>query len=143
VVDLDKGEVAAKFPLTMAEGNSPLVFDDADSRVYLGCRKQPSVVVFDAKTGKELTTVAIPGDIDDLLFDPARHRLYAICGEGAIAVIDRKDGEKYEVAKVETAKKARTGTISPTGDRVILGVPQQGETPPEVRVYNVAPAEKK
>jgi hypothetical protein len=98
------------------------------------------VVVLDAKTGKELTSVAIPGDIDDLLFDAKTGRLYAICGAGAVAVIEKKD-DKYEVtAKVETAKSARTATLSPAGDRLFLGVPvQDGKGDPEVRVFTVKP----
>jgi len=97
------------------------------------------VVVLDAKTGKELTSVAIPGDIDDLLFDAHGGRLYAICGGGAVAVIERK-GDKYEVVgKVETPKSSRTATISPLGDRLYLGVPMQGTTAPEVRVYAAKP----
>jgi DNA-binding beta-propeller fold protein YncE len=145
VVDLGKNEVAEKFALTMAEGNSPLVYDNASARVYVGCRKQPMVVVFDAKTGKEVSSVAIPGDIDDLLFDPARNRLYAICGEGSIAVIEKTSDDKYKViGKVDTAKKARTGTLSTSGDRLYLGVPKQdGSEAAEVRVYTVAPSEKK
>jgi DNA-binding beta-propeller fold protein YncE len=140
VVDLAKHEVTDKFPLTLAAANSPLALDAAGGRVFVGCRKEPMVVVLDAKTGKELAGVAIPGDIDDLLFDAKSGRLYAICGGGALAVIERK-GDKYEVvAKVETPKSARTATISPAGDRLYLGVPVQGGTgSPEVRVYTVKP----
>ncbi len=140
VIDLAKHEVTDKFPLALAQGNSPLVHDGATGRVFVGCRKEPMVVILDAKTGKELSGVAIPGDIDDLLFDPKTGRLYAICGGGAVAVIE-KVGDKYEVvAKVETPKSARTATLSPAGDRLFLGVPVQGGTGgPEVRVFAVRP----
>jgi DNA-binding beta-propeller fold protein YncE len=139
-VDLAKNELTDKFPLTLAAGNSPLVHDAANGRVFVGCRKEPMVVVLDTKTGKELTSVAIPGDIDDLLFDAKTGRLFAICGAGAVAVIEKK-GDKYEVtSKVETAKSARTATISPAGDRLFLGVPvQDGKGDPEVRVFAVKP----
>ncbi len=140
VIDLAKHEVTDKFPLALASGNSPLVHDAATGRVFVGCRKEPMVVVLDAKTGKELTSVTIPGDIDDLLFDARGGRLYAICGAGAVAVIEKK-GDKYEVtAKVETAKSARTATLAPTGDRLFVGVPvQDGKGEPEVRVFATKP----
>jgi YVTN family beta-propeller protein len=140
VVDLAKHEVTEKFPLTLASGNSPVALDAAGGRLFVGCRKEPMVVVLDTKTGKELTSVEIPGDIDDLLFDPHSGRAYAICGAGAVAVIEKK-GDKYEVtAKVETAKSARTGTLSPSGDRLFLGVPVQGgKGDPEVRVFAIKP----
>jgi DNA-binding beta-propeller fold protein YncE len=140
VIDLTKNEVTDKFPLALAAGNSPLALDAANGRVFVGCRKEPMVVVMDAKTGKELYGVAIPGDIDDLLFDAKSGRLFAICGAGAVAVIEKKS-DKYEVAaKVETAKSARTATISPNGDRLFLGVPVQGGMgDPEVRVFAIKP----
>ncbi len=140
VIDLVKNEVTDKFPLTLAQGNSPLAHDAAGGRIFVGCRKEPMVIVLDAKTGKELTSVVIPGDIDDLLFDTKSGRVYAICGAGSIAVIERT-GDKYEVTgKVETAKGARTATINPAGDRLYLAVPiQDGKGTPEVRVYAVTP----
>src|SRR5262249_11390851 len=112
----------------------------ANGQVFVGCRKEPMVVVMDSKTGKELAGVEIPSDIDDLLFDVKSGRVYAICGGGAVAVIE-KVGNKYEVvAKVETPKSARTATISPTGNRLFLGVPvQDGKGDPEVRVFAIKP----
>jgi outer membrane protein assembly factor BamB len=141
IVDLAKHEMADKFPLALAAGNSPIVYDAASGRVFVGCRKEPMVIVLDAKTGKELSGVSIPGDIDDLLFDAKSGRVFAICGAGAVAVIE-KSGDKYEVtAKVETAKGARTATLSPTGDRLYVGVPAQaGRGDAEVRVFAVKPA---
>ena len=45
------------------------------------------------------------------------------------------------MAKVETAKSARTATLNPKSDRLYVGVPMQDEkTPPEVRVYAVKSA---
>jgi DNA-binding beta-propeller fold protein YncE len=140
VIDLVKSEVVETFPLTLASGNSPIAHDAATGRLFVGCRKEPMVVVLDAKTGKELAGVAIPGDIDDLLFDAKSGRAFAICGAGAVVVI-AKTGDKYEVtAKVETAKSARTATLSSAGDRLYLGVPVQGgKGVAEVRVFAVKP----
>ena len=69
VIDLAKHEITDKFPVTLATGNGPVALDAANGRLFVGCRKEPMVIVLDTKTGKELSSVAIPGDIDDLLFD--------------------------------------------------------------------------
>jgi YVTN family beta-propeller protein len=136
VIDLATGKVVGKFPLTLAEGNSPIAYDAAGGRVFVGCRKKPLVVVLDAKTGKELTSVPIADGIDDLHFDPALGRLYASCGDGALVVIGGK-GDKYtEVGRVKTPKSARTCAFSPKTGRLYLGVPKQdGKDGPEVWVY--------
>jgi DNA-binding beta-propeller fold protein YncE len=139
VIDLAKHEMTDKFPVTLATGNGPVALDAANGRLFVGCRKEPMVIVLDTKTGKELSSVAIPSDIDDLLIDAKSGRVYAICGAGAVAVIEKK-GEKYEATKVETAKSARTATLSPSGDRLFLGVPAQGGTgTAEVRVFTIKP----
>jgi DNA-binding beta-propeller fold protein YncE len=138
VVDIAKQEVMAKYPVTLAEGVSPLAYDAKGGRLFIGCRKKPMVVVLDAKSGKELTGVAIPADIDDLLFDAKRGHLYASCGEGVLAVIEKKGDEYQVIARLETAKAARTCTFSSTLGRLYLGVPRQQDADgPEVRVYAV------
>ena len=54
VIDLAKNEVVEKFPFSLAAGNSPLAYDAEAGRIFVGCRKEPMVVVLDSKTGKEL-----------------------------------------------------------------------------------------
>src|SRR5207244_135333 len=109
VIDTEKNKVAAKFPLTLAQANFPLAFDAKRGRLFVGCRKKPMVVELDVMTGKELASVAIPGDIDDLFHDAKRERLYASCGEGFLAVLQRNVTDRYEVIdRIATGKLART-----------------------------------
>ena len=134
VVDLAKGEVTGKHPLTLSDAGSPVAYASADGLLFVGCPKKPMVVVFDAKTGKELAGVEIPGGVDDVHYDAKLKRLYASCGDGALCVVEKK-GDKYEVAaKLETPKSSRTCAF---GDgRLYLGVPKQpGREGPEIRVY--------
>src|SRR5262245_19584929 len=69
----------------------PISLDVANNRVFLGCRQPAMVVVLDGETGREITNVAVPQNIDDLYYDAKRKRLYASCGEGFIAVIRQTD----------------------------------------------------
>ncbi len=143
VVDVAKREVTAKFPLTLSDAGSPIAQDVANGLLFVGCPKKPMVVVFDAKTGKELTSIAIPSGIDDLHFDSKRNRLYASCSDSVLAVIEKK-GDAYEVtAKIDTPKNSRTCAWS--GNKLYLGVPkQEGKDGPEVRIFEAKPdVEKK
>ena len=123
-----KNKVLSKYPLTLAQKIVAIDLDEAKQRVFVGCRDKPMVVVMDAASGKELTSVAIPGDIDDLFFDAKREtRIYAICGEGAVAVIEQKDEARYEVVEtVKTGKSARTGLFDPESSRLYVVVPRTG-----------------
>ncbi len=137
VIDTDKHQVVTKFPLKAAGANMAMALDEANKRLFIGCRKEPMVVVLDADTGKQVATVGIPGDIDDLFYDAKRKRLYATCGEGAIAVIRQTDADNYQMLeKITTVKDARTGTFDADTGRLYLGVPRQaGKKGPEIWVY--------
>src|SRR5206468_2951379 len=99
--------------------------------------KKPLVIIMDSETGKEITSVDIPGDIDDLFFDAKQKRLYASCGEGFIAVIKQIDADRYELLeKVATVPDAKTCFYDPETARLYLGVPRQpNKEGPEIRVY--------
>jgi DNA-binding beta-propeller fold protein YncE len=106
-IDLVKNEVVRRIKLTKTEANGPLAYDAKAGLLFVGCSgTAPMILAVDVKTGKELASVAIPAGIDNLHHDSKRNRLYASCGDGAVAVAEKK-GDKYElIAKVETPKKA-------------------------------------
>jgi hypothetical protein len=141
VIDTDKNEVVATHPLKLAGNNYPMALDEANHRVFIGCRKKPMVVVLDSETGKEVTGVPIPGDTDDVFYDAKRKRIYASCGEGFLAVLRQNDADHYELAeKMPTTKVARTCFFDPESGRLYLVVPRQTDKEgPEVRVYQARP----
>jgi hypothetical protein len=141
VVDTEKNEVVAKFPLMAAEANYPLAFDAKNGRVFAGCRRKPMVVVLDAKSGKEVAGIEIPADTDDLFYDAKRERLYASCGEGFLAVLQRHDADHFAVIdRIPTGKLARTCLFDAETGRLYLPVPrQQGKDNPELRIFQVKP----
>ena len=139
VIDTGKKEIVSTYPVKSASNGHPLALDEANKRIFLGCRSEPMVVVLDSETGKEATTVAIPKDIDDLHYDAKRKKLYASCGEGFLVVIRQASPDKYEVAeKIETIKQAKTSLFAPESSRLYLAVPKQADKEgPEIRVYAV------
>src|SRR5262249_54641039 len=141
VIDTDKNAVLQHYKVEMATGQHPLALDEANHRIFLGCRKKPMVVVMDTESGKEITGIGVPGDIDDLFYDAKRKRLYASCGDGAIAVIKQNSADGYEVLeKIDTIKGARTAYFDADTGRYFLAVPRQtGKEGPEIRVYHVKP----
>jgi len=140
VIDTDKNEVAKRYPVKLAEGIHPLAIDEPNHRLFVGARKKPMVVILDSESGKEITSVDIPGDIDDLFFDVKRKKIYASCGEGFLAVIRQIDADRYElVEKIATVADARTSFFDPETGRLYLGVPRQpNKEGPEIRVYQAS-----
>src|SRR6185312_5977124 len=137
VIDLEKHEVIAKYPLTKADANYPLALDIEGKRVFVGCRKPAKVVILDADTGKEVSHADIPADIDDLFYDAKRKRLYASCGEGTLAVLQDKGSGKFKIVEnIPTRKLARTCLFDAGTDRLFVILPRTDDkTPPELRIY--------
>jgi len=143
-IDTDKDEVIGRFPVAPAGVNAAVAIDEPNRRLFVGCRKAPSLVVMDSDTGKVVSSVPIPGDVDDLSFDAGRQQIYASCGVGAIAVIRQIDADRYEsLGAVATAKGARTSAFNPEDGRLYLAVPRRADRPeqenPEVWVYRPRP----
>jgi DNA-binding beta-propeller fold protein YncE len=141
VIDTGRNEVLHNYPLKVADRGYPLAVDEANRRLFIGCRERPVVVVLDSESGKPITTVPIPADIDDLFYDARHKRLYASCGEGFLAVVRQRDPDHYEtLEKVPTVKLARTCLFDPSSGRLYLGLPrQEGQEGPVIRVYQAVP----
>ena len=141
VVDTDKNEVLNSYPIKLSDRAYPMALDEANKRIFLGMRNKPAIVIVDSENGKEVASVPIPEDIDDLFYDAKNKRLYASTGAGFLAVIRQRDADHYETLEtIPTTKIARTCFFDPAGGRLYLGLPRQkGEEGPTIRVYEPRP----
>ena len=138
VIDRAKGAVIAKWSTGLAFGNFPIALDEANHRLFVGCRFPSKLVVLDTESGRVLTSIGISGDSDDLFYDSKRHRVYAICGAGKIDVIEQTDPNTYIVSsKIDTANGARTGLFIPERDTLFVAIPHHGSQAAEIRCYQI------
>jgi len=122
--------------MTEFRANFPMELDEANHRLFIGCRKPARLVVFDTTLAKPVIDLAISGDTDDLFYDAVRKRLYLSCGEGFLDVVAQRDADHYEqIGRLATAPGARTCFYSAKLDRLWLAVPQRGNRPAEIRTY--------
>src|SRR5437867_6765343 len=138
VIDREKGKVVATWKTDLAFGNFPMALDDANHRLFVGCRLPAKLVVLNTESGDIVAKIDISGDPDDLFYDSKRHRIYAICGAGKIDIIDQTDPNTYAASgKVNTADGAHTGLFVPERDTLFVAVPHRGSQKAEVRAYRV------
>ena len=136
VVDRTAMKVIAAWPVTSARANYPMALDEANHRVFVGCRKPAKVLVYDTSTGNEVASFDIVGDTDDLFYDAARNRLYVTGGEGFVDVLQQQDGNRFvRSAHVASSAGARTSLFVPELNRVYLAVPHRGSQRAEIRIY--------
>ena len=136
VVDRTTTEVIATWPVVSAKANFPMALDEANHRLFVGCRRPARVLVYDTSTGKAFGAFDIVGDTDDLFYDAARRRLYVSGGEGYLDVFQELDSSRFaRIAHVATAPGARTSLFVPEQSRLYIAVPHRGSQKPGVLVY--------
>jgi DNA-binding beta-propeller fold protein YncE len=136
VIDREKQTVSATWPMREFQANFPMALDEANHRLFVGCRKPARLVVFDTTNGKPVTDLAISGDTDDVFYDAALKRLYVSCGEGYVDVVDQRDADHYELReRISTRAGARTSFFSAELNEFYLAVPQRGNQSAEIRVF--------
>ena len=136
VVDRAVMKVIATWPVVGAKSNFPMALDEANHRLFVGCRRPARVLMYDATTGKESGSFEIVGDTDDLFYDAARKRLYVSGGEGYLDVFQEEGAYRFaRIAHIATAAGARTSLWVPEQARLYLAVPHRGSQKAEIRIY--------
>jgi DNA-binding beta-propeller fold protein YncE len=136
VGDRSKKAVTGNWTIGEKSANFPMALDEAHHRLFVATRKPASLLIFDTETGVRTAVLSIAGDADDLFYDAKRKRLYVICGDGVVDIVDQKDANHYELAgEVRTVRRARTGLFVPSRNALFVAVPAHAGGPAEIRVF--------
>ncbi len=139
VIDLNTRAVMKKWPVTQAQANFPMALDEANARLFIGCRNPTKLLVLDTATGAVVQTLDITGDTDDLFFDPATKRIFITGGAGSISLIRQDDADHYKlIGTTPTAEGARTSFFVPTLKRLYIAVPHRGNQRAAVWVFDTS-----
>jgi DNA-binding beta-propeller fold protein YncE len=136
VVDREKRELVASWPVTLCKNNVAMALDETNHRLFVACRTG-RIAVLDTQTGKEVTSFPITKGVDDITYDAANKRVYAAC-DGAVDIYQQSGPDSYKlVANVPTGPMGRTARLVPELKRYFVAVPQHGTTSAEVLVFEV------
>ena len=139
VVDRKKRAAIAKWGLGGSFANYPMALDEADRKLFVGCRLPARLVVLDTNSGRIVTALPTVGDPDDIFYDAERRLVYVIGGEGAAEVFRQRDQTNYErVGRIKTAPGARTGLFISALHRLFVAAPRRGSDVAKVLIYGTA-----
>jgi DNA-binding beta-propeller fold protein YncE len=138
VIDRDKGEVIARWQTDLAFGNFPMALDEANHRLFVGCRLPSKLVVLNTDSGNVVAKIDISSDPDEVFYDSKHHRIYTICGAGKINILNQIDPNPYAVStKIDTTDGARTGLFVPERHVLFVAIPHRGSQDAEIRKYEI------
>jgi DNA-binding beta-propeller fold protein YncE len=159
VIDTDKREVVAEWPITGGPQPHVAGLDLTNHRLFFGSRLQGGhqgepgkLVVMNSDNGKVIQVLDSVGGADELYFDAPSKRIYFSGSTGTVAVFKQDDADHYELlGKVPTGAEAKTGLWVPELKRYYSAVPKHiVQTPPygandliteeaHLMVFNVVP----
>ena len=138
VIDRSAMTVTMTFQVSAARACFPMALDEANHRLFIGCRQPAKLVVLDTANGHVVTTFDTVQDADDLFYDAARKRVYVSGGEGFLDVIGEPAPSTFaRIARITTAPGARTSLFVAEQNRFYLAVPRRDSQRAEIRVYDV------
>ena len=129
VIDPNKLEVKATWPLAPCTEPSGLAIDRQHRRLFAGCDNKMMAVV-DADSGKVLATPAIGEGVDATAFDDDAGVAYASCGEGVLTVVKEESPQKFSVVEnAKTEAGARTMALDTKTHNVFTVTAKFGPPP--------------
>jgi DNA-binding beta-propeller fold protein YncE len=132
VIDREKRAVLATWPITGGPEPHAMALDAAHHRLFIGSRVKPGhlykpgkMVVMDADTGKVIDALDSEGGADEVVYDPADHRIYLTGTTGFVDVFKEMDADHYQLlGKVPTGAIAKTSLLVPELKRFYAVVPK-------------------
>jgi DNA-binding beta-propeller fold protein YncE len=130
VFDPKSLEVKKRFPIGVAATPTGLAYDAKTNRLFIGCRKEPKMVVMDAATGKVIDSFPIGAGVDFAAFDPGTRLIFFSCGDGTLNIYREKSADAYEDAgAVKTQPSAKTMAFDPKTKKIFLPAAEFHEIP--------------
>ncbi len=139
VIDTNKRQLVFTWPVS-SQRPGDAAFDESTSRLFIGTRTPPEMIVMDAKSGKEVADLPTTEGQDGVYFDVLRKRVYVSGGRdlssGFGYVYQQQAADQYEIIdKIPTRGGAGTSFWSPELNRYYVAAPATNQEDAAILVY--------
>jgi len=143
VIDTNKRQIVSTWQVS-SQRPGDAAFDESTSRLFIGTRTPPKMIVMDSKSGKEVAHFPTADGMDGVYFDTTRKRIYVSGGRGLdtgyVYAYQQKDANSYGIAsKIPTKPGAGTSFWSPELDRYYVAAPAHDNEQAAVLVFEPQP----
>jgi hypothetical protein len=139
VVDSREGKQVASIGTGASFANFPMALDIKGRRLAVVFRAPPELRVYALADRSLVAKLRTCGDADDVFADARRNRIYVVCGEGVVDVIEPRASGYASLGHIATAPGARTGLWSEKMGRLFVAAPARDGTGAQVIVLKPAP----
>lgn len=136
--DPNSKKVISHWKRILPRSNFPMAYDAVEHRLMIGYRIPATLKVLDSKTGKELFSAGMVGDVDDFYWDERSKQLFISGGGGSINIFKDMGSNNFkQVANIKTRSGARTSLWVPQLRKFILAARENGNKPASLLVYDL------
>lgn len=138
VVDIRQGKLVGQWKRLLPRSNFPMAYDAAGHRIIVGFRIPATLKVLDSRTGKEVYSSGMVGDVDDFYWDEKTKQILISGGGGSVNIF-KQTGETYkQVADIKTRSGARTSLFVPELRLFLLAARENNNQPGSLLLYRLA-----
>ncbi len=138
VIDLKSFKVVDTWKINKLRANFPMTLDTASNDVIIGYRHPAVLVVYDSKTGNEITRNELVDDVDDVFYDAAKQQVLASGGGGYINIFQKTPDNSYKlVSNIASRAGARTSFLIPSLRTFIVAERAEGGKNAAIVVYKI------
>ncbi|MGN6602727.1 MAG: YncE family protein [Ginsengibacter sp.] len=138
VIDLKHLKIVDEWKKSYPTANFPMAIDLENERLFVGYRHPARFLVFDSKTGKELSSHSMTGDADDLYYDTTTGEVIISGGGGYLNIFKEKDPSTYtQIANIHTRSGARTSLFIPRLNLFVLAARATEGKSAELLIYGL------
>ena len=143
VIDTPSRKIIATWPVS-SKSPGDAALDESSQRLLIGTHTPPSVIVMDARTGREVTSLPTVEGMDGVYFDAKRKRGYVSGGRGfdvgSVFVYQQTGSDQYtSIGEVPTKAGAGTSFWSPELNRYYVAAPAHNGEQASILVFQPQP----
>jgi hypothetical protein len=130
--ELSGGAMSRVFVAREGKGGTPagLAFDVKNHILFVACRNPATMVIMNADNGNILATLPIGAGTDGAVFNPATMEAFSSNSDGTLTIIKENSPTNFVVEQnLVTTRGAKTLTLDPKTNRIILIAAEYGPTP--------------
>jgi YVTN family beta-propeller protein len=119
-IDAQALQVKDRWPVAPCQAPSSMAFDEANARLFLGCRSKVLAVV-DSHTGRVVASYPIGEKVDASAFDPTTKVIYSSTGDGHVYRFHQDSPDSYSALElISTAPGSKTMNIDRKTQRLFV-----------------------
>jgi hypothetical protein len=138
VADLKTNKLVDKWKKLLPRANFPMAYDSVQHRIMVGYRIPATLKVLDSRSGKEIFSSGMVGDVDDFYWDESTKQILISGGGGSINIFKQTGATVYkQVADIKTRNGARTSLWVPELRLFLIAARAADGKPAALLVYQM------